>query len=58
MPSQDRSADDGESGDATTSQRQEDLSDLQEIDRARKDGEEPIPWEQAKAELRAQGVDV
>ena len=58
MPSRDRCEEDGEKGDATTSRRQEDLSDLQEIDRVRKDGEEPVPWEQAKAELRAQGVDV
>ena len=36
----------------------EDLSDLQEIERVRRDAEETIPWEQAKAELRAQGVDV
>ena len=36
----------------------EDLSDLQEIDGVRSSGEEPIPWEQAKEELRSQGVDV
>ena len=38
--------------------RLEDFADLQEIDRARRSGEEAIPWEQAKEELRAQGVDV
>ena len=36
----------------------EDLADLQEMDRVRSVGEETIPWEQAKVELRAQGVDV
>jgi hypothetical protein len=36
----------------------EDLADLQEIDRIGISGEETIPWEQAKEELRAQGVDV
>ena len=36
----------------------EDLADMEEIDRVRRAGEETIPWEQAKAELRAQGVDV
>ena len=36
----------------------EDLADLQEIDRIRNTGEETIPWEQAREELRAQGVDV
>ena len=36
----------------------EDLADLQEIDRVRNAGEETLPWEQAKEELRAQGVDV
>ena len=35
----------------------EDLADLQEMDRVRNVGEETIPWEQAKVELRAQGVD-
>ena len=58
MPSRDRWKEDGEKREATTSRRQEDLSDLQKIDRVRKDGKEPVPWEQAKAELRAQGVDV
>ena len=37
---------------------EEDQADLQEIDRIRNAGEESIPWEQAKEELRAQGVDV
>lgn len=36
----------------------EDMADLQEIDRVRNSDEEVIPWEQAKEELRAQGVDV
>ena len=36
----------------------EDLSDLQEIERAFASGDEVIPLEQAKEELRAQGVDV
>lgn len=36
----------------------EDLSDLQEIDGVRSSGEETIPWEQAKEELKSQGVDV
>lgn len=58
MPSPDKREEDGEAAEPATSQRQQDLSDLQEIDRVRKDGEETIPWEQAKAELRAQGVDV
>ena len=58
MPSRDRSEENDEAGDTITSQRQEDLSDLQEIERVRKDGEETIPWEQAKSELRTQGVDV
>ena len=34
------------------------LADLQEIDRILNTGEETIPWEQAKEELRAQGVEV
>lgn len=34
------------------------LSDLQGIDGLRSSGEETIPWEQAKEELRSQGVDV
>ena len=37
---------------------EEDLADLQDIDRIRNSGEETIPWEQAKEELRAQGVEV
>ena len=36
----------------------EDLADLQEIDRIRNSGEEIIPWEQAKEELRAKDVAV
>ena len=36
----------------------EDLADLQEIDHVRNTGEETMPWERAKEELRAQGVDV
>ena len=36
----------------------EDLEDAEEIRRLRESGEETIPWEQAKAELRAGGVDV
>jgi len=36
----------------------EDLEDAEEIRRLRKVGEETIPWEQAKAELRAEGVHV
>jgi hypothetical protein len=36
----------------------EDAADLQEIDRVRNSDEEILPWEQAKEELRAQGVDV
>jgi hypothetical protein len=36
----------------------EDLEDAEEILRARAEQEEAIPWEQAKAELRAEGVDV
>ena len=35
----------------------EDMEDAEEIRRLRKAGEETIPWEQAKAELRAGGVD-
>ena len=38
--------------------RLEDMADLQVIDHVRKSGEETIPWEQAKEELRAKGVDV
>lgn len=36
----------------------EDLEDAEEIRRLRQAGEESIPWEQAKAELRAEGVNV
>jgi hypothetical protein len=36
----------------------EDLEDADEIHRLRKVCEEAIPWEQAKANLRAEGVDV
>jgi hypothetical protein len=36
----------------------EDWEDAQEIRRLREAGEEAIPWEQAKAELRAEGIDV
>ena len=36
----------------------EDIEDLQEIDRVRESGEEYVPWEQAKTELRANGIDV
>ena len=36
----------------------EDMEDAEEISRSRASGEEAIPWEQAKAELRAQGIDV
>ena len=33
----------------------EDLEDIRAADEARAEGGEPIPWEQVKAELRAQG---
>ena len=36
----------------------EDLEDGQEIRRLREAGEEEIPWAEAKAELRAEGLDV
>ena len=36
----------------------EDLEDAEEIRRLREAGEGAIAWEQAKAELRADGVDV
>jgi hypothetical protein len=36
----------------------EDLEDTEEIRQLREDGAETVPWEQAKAELRAQGADV
>ena len=58
MPSPGRREENDEAGDPTTSRRQQDLSDLQEIERAFASGDEAIPLEQAKEELRAQGVDV
>lgn len=36
----------------------EDWEDAEEIRRLREAGEEAVPWEQAKAQLRAEGVDV
>lgn len=36
----------------------EDLEDADEVRRLRKIREETIPWEKAKAELRAEGVNV
>jgi len=36
----------------------EDWEDAEEIRRLREAGEEAIPWEQAKAELRTEGIDV
>jgi hypothetical protein len=36
----------------------EDLEDAEELRQARQEDDEIIPWEQAKAELRAEGVDV
>jgi hypothetical protein len=36
----------------------EDAEDAEEIDQLRQAEEETIPWERAKAELRAEGVDV
>lgn len=36
----------------------EDLEDTQEIRHLREAGVETVPWEQAKAELRARGADV
>ena len=36
----------------------EDLEDADEIRRLRKVSEEAIPWQQAKANLRAEGVNV
>ena len=36
----------------------EDWEDAEELRRLREAGEETVPWEQAKAELRAEGVDV
>jgi hypothetical protein len=36
----------------------EDLEDTKEIRHLREASEETIPWEQAKAELRGEGIDV
>ena len=36
----------------------EDVEDVEEIERFRASGEKPIPWEQVKAELRAEGVNI
>ena len=36
----------------------EDMEDAEEIRRSRASGEEAIPWEQAKAELWAKGIDL
>ena len=36
----------------------EDLEDMEAFDRSREAGSGYVPWEQAKAELRAVGVDV
>lgn len=36
----------------------EDLEDAEEINSLRESGEEVISWEQAKSELRAEGIDV
>ncbi len=36
----------------------EDLEDAEEIRNLRESQEEGIPWEQAKEELRAEGIDV
>ncbi len=36
----------------------EDLEDMEALDRTREAGSEYVPWEQAKAELQADGVDV
>ncbi len=36
----------------------EDAEDAEEIAFLRESGEEAVPWEEAKAELRAEGVDV
>lgn len=36
----------------------EDSEDEREIQQLREAAEEAIPWEQAKAELRAEGIDV
>ena len=36
----------------------EDREDAEEIRRLRAAGEEAVPWERAKAELRSEGIDV
>ena len=36
----------------------EDMEDSAEIEASRTSGEETVPWEEAKKELRAKGVDV
>ena len=36
----------------------EDIEDMEEMDRIRESGGEYVPWEQAKTELRANGIDV
>ena len=36
----------------------EDVEDAEEIERFRASGENTIPWERVKAELRAEGVDI
>ena len=36
----------------------EDVEDVEEIERFRASGENTVPWEQVKAELRAKGIDV
>lgn len=36
----------------------EDGEDAEEVRRLREEGEEPLSWEEAKAQLRADGVDV
>ena len=36
----------------------EDLEDMEALDRARETGDEYVPWEQAKAELQADGIHV
>jgi len=36
----------------------EDMEDVEEIQRLREAGEETVLWEQAKAELRDEGIDV
>jgi len=36
----------------------EDMEDAEEIRHLRESDEKPIPWEDAKAELQAEGIDV